>query len=272
MMQVPILTYHANNITGMDYHSNDHIALAADLKLIQQMGLQVISLEQMMKWHSGQAPDTSVENSVVLTCDDGTDFDFHDLDHPDYGPQSSFLNILKNHQSNTGENVHITNFVIVSPQARLVLDDICLVGKGWWNDSWWSTAQNSGIMHIANHSWDHNHAAFDNPNITDDSFHHIDTKPLCEHQIRQAQDYLLKQVGKDYQASFFAYPYGNYSHYLRHEYLPKYGFELGLQAAFTTEPKHVTKLNQIWSMPRYVCNNDWKKPSQLQRILTQTMD
>ena len=31
-MRVPILTYHSNNVSGNDYASNDHVALAADLR------------------------------------------------------------------------------------------------------------------------------------------------------------------------------------------------------------------------------------------------
>jgi len=267
MIRVPILTYHANNINGMTYQTNDHIALAADLQLIQQIGLRIISLNQLINWRLGESPDTHVENTVVLTCDDGSDFDFYDLDHPKYGIQTSFFNTLKTHQNLTGEHVHMTNFVIVSPEARQTLDEKCLIGKDWWRDDWWLTAHQSGLMEIANHSWDHNHGVLNNENIKDDSFHHINDRQQCDLQIRQAQDYLQNQIGNNFLAKYFAYPYGNYSEYLRYEYLPKYGSAIGLQAAFTTEPKHVNPASEIWAMPRYVCNSDWKETSQLEKIL-----
>lgn len=267
MIQVPILTYHANNINGMDYHNNDHVALAADLQLIHQLGLNIVSLDQLMHWRLGHAADSTVENSVVLTCDDGTDFDYLDLDHPDFGVQLSFFNILKQHQDETGQSVHMTNFVIASPEARVILDQCCMVGKGWWSDDWWLTAQQSGIMAIANHSWDHNHGALKNLNINDDSFRHIDTLQQCEQQINQAQNYIQKILGQEHAVKHFAYPYGNHSDYLRFEYLPQNGEELGLMAAFTTEPHHVTPFSDIWAMPRYVCNNDWKDCIELKKIL-----
>ena len=269
MMHVPILTYHANNINGMDYHNNDHVALAADLQLIHQLGQRIISLDQLIDWRLGLLPDASVKNSVVLTCDDGTDFDFYDLEHPNYGTQRSFFNLLKAHQVLIEEPVHMTNFVIVSPDARVVLDEKCLVGKGWWGDDWWQQAQDSGLMHIANHSWDHDHGVFDNQNVNDDSFRHINNKQLCDQQVAQAQDYLHSQIDHGYQAKYFAYPYGNYSDYLRFEYLPRFANKLQLTAAFTTDPYHVNKLSKIWALPRFVCNNDWSDCSQLQQILTQ---
>ena len=268
MIQVPILTYHANGIDGMEYHNNDHIALAADLDLIHQMGFKIISLDQLMDWRLGKAPDSSVENTVVLTCDDGTDFDFYDINHPTYGVQTSFFNILKSHQANTRQQVHMTDFVIVSPAARVILDQVCLVGQGWWNDNWWQEAQDSDLMHIANHSWDHNHGVLDNENVNDDSFHHINNLQQCDRQLRQSQEFMIKHFSHGYKNQYFAYPYGNYSNYLRYEYLPTFGNEIGLHAALTTEPKHVNQSTDIWSLPRYVCNNDWENSEQLQQILT----
>lgn len=267
-MRVPILTYHGNGIDGTEYHNNDHVALAEDLELIQQLGLRNIPLSKLIQWHQGELSDAAVEKSVVLTCDDGSWFDYYDVDHPHYGKQISLFNIIKNHQNKYHQPLHISNFVIVSPDARKVLDEKCLIGKGWWTDEWWQDAQNSGLMSIENHSWDHNHGVLDNNNINDDTFKCIDNKSACDQQIKQAQQYIHGYFKGQYQAKFFAYPYGNYSDYLRHEYLPTYGKQLGLHAALTTEPAHVTKKSDIWALPRYVCNHDWNNVVELERILT----
>ncbi len=269
MTQVPILTYHANNINGMDYQNNDHVALAADLKMIHELGFNIITMDELVSWHSGDASDSVVKHAVVLTCDDGTDFDYHDLDHPHCGWQRSFFNILKDHQARTGARLHMTNFVIVSPEARVTLDQKCLIGKSWWQDSWWSAAQASGLMDIANHSWDHNHGVLENNNHNDDSFRCIADKAACDQQIKQAQEFLDQHILGDYQSKYFAYPYGNHSDYLRFEYLPEFGKGLNLKAAFSTEPKHVNRDTAIWGMPRYVCNNDWHNTEQLKDILLQ---
>ncbi|GJM05812.1 MAG: hypothetical protein DHS20C09_18080 [marine bacterium B5-7] len=270
MTQIPILTYHANNINGMSYETNDHIALAADLKLIHDHGFQIIDMAKLMDWRHGKIPDSAVNKSVVLTCDDGTWFDFHDLEHPKYGKQISFYNILKTHQDASQQTVHMTNFVIVSPEARQILDEKCLIGKDWWQDDWWLTAQKSGLMSIENHSWDHNHGVLDNNNIDDDSFRCINNKSDCDRQVKQAQEFLHQLMGSTYQAQFFAYPYGNYSEYLRYEYLPLFGPSMQLSAAFTTAAAHVTRFSKIWAMPRYVCNNDWRNSNELLKLLHQS--
>lgn len=267
MTQVPILTYHANNINGLDYQTNDHMALQEDLQLINAMGFRIITLDELMMWRSGRLADSEVEKAVVLTCDDGTWFDYYDVDHPSYGQQISFFNILKRYQQQTQQKVHISNFVIVSPDARVILDQKCLVGRGWWTDDWWMAAQSSNLMSIENHSWDHNHGVLDNKNTHDDSFTAIDNEADCDRQIKQSQDFLNRFFAGQYNAKYFAYPYGNYSEFLRHDYLPAKGAELGLEAAFTTEPKHVTQRSNNWAMPRFVCNNDWNNTDQLRNIL-----
>ncbi len=271
MTQVPILTYHANNINGVDYQNNDHEALKQDLKLIHQMGFSFMTLDQLMQWKSGFINDSAIENKVVLTCDDGTWFDYHDLEHPSYGEQISFINILKAHQQQTQQQVHMSNFVIVSPAARAILDQKCLIGLGWWGDDWWLDAQQSGLMSIENHSWDHNHGVLENNNINDDTFRCINNEADCDRQLMQSQEYLQQFFSGHHSVKYFAYPYGNYSEYLRHHYLPKKGQSMGLSAAFTTEPQHATRDCDQWAMPRYVCNNDWHNTEQLKQILLRSV-
>ncbi len=267
MTQVPVLTYHSNNILGVDYHNNDHVALATDLKVIHQMGLKVITLNQLLLWHQGVLNDQAVQNAVVLTCDDGSWFDFYDLEHPEFGQQISFFNILKHHQKQTQQDVHISNFVIVSPEARTELDRVCLLGKGWWDDDWWAVAQASGIMSIENHSWNHNHVAFHRDFSRDNSFREVDTFAACEAQIKQAQEYLAHKI-KNHQAKYFAYPYGNCSDYLLHEYLPSEAHKINLQAALTTEPQKVSKQHSIWALPRFVCGQDWSCVEEFKDLIT----
>ncbi|WP_154224197.1 polysaccharide deacetylase family protein [Marinicella rhabdoformis] len=265
MVEVPILTYHSNNVLGNAYHNNDHVALAADLKLIEKLGLQVISLDQLMQWHQGQAVDVNVEHAVVLTCDDGSWFDYHDIEHPHFGLQRSFFNILKDHQQATGSKVHISSFVIVSPEGREELDKTCLAGLGWWKDDWWQKAQASGVMAIENHSWDHNHVTFHRDFSREKSFREVNDAPSCDHQLQQSQEYLNQTL--NLKSRYFAYPYGNFSDYLKTQYLPQNAEKIGLKAAFTTEPSHVSKDSDIWAIPRYVCGEHWQKIDQLEGIL-----
>jgi hypothetical protein len=266
--RIPILTYHGNGINGRTYETNDLLALQADLQLLSKLGWQVISIDQLLDWMDGQITDEAVEKAVVLTCDDGTWFDYHDLNHPHHGPQQSLFTTLVRHQQASGQPVHMTNFVIVSPEARVILDQRCLVGRGWWGDDWWQAAEDSGLMSIANHSWDHNHGVLDNNNINDDSFRDINDWHSCDRQIRQAQDFLRQKLGGEYRCHWFAYPYGNYSEYLRHQYLPEHGQQIGLRAAFTTDDAYVSKNTERWAIPRFVCNHHWQSTAGLEQILS----
>ena len=265
MVEVPILTYHSNNVLGNDYQNNDHVALAADLKLIHRVGFKIITLDQLMQWFYGKVDDAAVTQAVVLTCDDGSWFDYHDIEHPHFGQQRSFFNIIKDHKEETNSSVHISSFVIASHEGRDELDKTCLAGLGWWKDDWWENAQASGLMGIENHSWDHNHVTFHRDFSRDNSFREVNDKDSCDYQLRHSQAYLNQSKGLN--AQYFAYPYGNYSQYLKSEYLPQYAAELKLKAAFTTEPKHVTLGSDVWAMPRYVCGEHWQRPEQLEAIL-----
>ena len=92
-MRVPVLTYHGVNIAGNDYRGNDHVAFAADLALIQRLGLRIVPLWQVVE-NAARTGRARHQPRRGLSCDDGSDFDYHDLDHPTHGRQRSFYNAL----------------------------------------------------------------------------------------------------------------------------------------------------------------------------------
>ena len=49
-MQIPILTYHAMNVSGNSYESNDHVAFAADLDLFRYVETADEALAVMDAW------------------------------------------------------------------------------------------------------------------------------------------------------------------------------------------------------------------------------
>jgi hypothetical protein len=272
VMRVPVLTYHSNNISGNAYASNDHVALAADLRLIRRRGLRIVPLARVVDVLLGEAPPSEVENAVALSFDDGSWFDWHDLDHPTCGAQRGFAGILRDFAAETGAFVHATSFVIASPQARTILDRTCLVGRGWWRDDWWPVAQREGLITIESHSWDHNHHTLP---ITvqreqhKGTFRTIDTHADADAEIRRAGDWLDALLAP-HRASLFAYPYGESNDYLVEEYLPRFGDEHRLRAAFATQPAPVEATSNRWLLPRYVCGPDWRSTQDLQRILDAT--
>src|SRR5437868_11553101 len=93
-MRIPVLTYHAVNIAGNDYANNDHVAFAADLRLIDDLGLRIVPVHWLVDALLGDT-QRALEDCVALTCDDGTDFDFFDLDHPEHGTQRSLYNCMR---------------------------------------------------------------------------------------------------------------------------------------------------------------------------------
>lgn len=278
-MPIPILTYHSIHVDGDDYARNDHIGLAQDLALLHSMGRQIIRLELLVQALISADWTALPEQAVVITLDDGSWFDWYDLPHPAFGEQRSMVNILRDFQQQHGRAaqplLQATSFVIGSTAARAALDQSCLIGRGWWRDDWWQQAHAEGLLQIANHSWDHRHAALPielryRPDADYGHFNQLADIRECDWQIRQTQDYLQQILGTT-ALPVFAYPYGQVPALVADDYLPKYGADMGLLAAVTTEAAMVTPASDRWRLPRYVFRRDWHCLEQLQSILNSSL-
>ena len=270
-MKVPVLTYHAINVIHNTYAHNDHLALASDLKTIHEAGMRVIPLSRIVDWHQGLLQDADMARSVAITLDDGSWFDFYDLDHPTCGMQRSMFNILGDYklQEDPIHQLHATSFVIASPQARSSLDKSGMIGKDWWGDQWWLEASSSGLMDVECHSWDHVHPDLDFVAQRDQlkgDFSHVKIFDDAEVQFRHAGEYIAGVLGGK-SPSLFAYPYGTFSDYVVHKYLPENQATHKLRAAFTTDPRAVSKSDNRWQLPRFVFGRDWRSPQELKNIL-----
>jgi peptidoglycan/xylan/chitin deacetylase (PgdA/CDA1 family) len=271
-MRATILAYHAVNIAGNDYSNNDHVAFASDLETIHRLGLQIVPLAWVVDALLGRT-DRDLSDVVALSCDDGSDFDYFDLDHPQHGRQRSLFNALidfrRRHGVDAQPHLHLTSFVIASPVARETLDRRCLAGRNWMRDSWWRAAHASRLVAIENHSWDHNHAEL--PETVQraqakGTFRTIDTHADADAEIRQASDW-LDQHCPARATSLFAYPYGETNDYLTGEYFPRHAHEHRLRAAAGTEPAPIDGSSDVWNLPRYVCGHHWSAPEALESIL-----
>lgn len=264
-MRAVVLCYHSNNVNGADYASNDHVALREDLRLLHALGIRVAPLHDVVELLDG-SPEAA--GTVAISFDDGSWFDWHDLEHPTLGPQRSFANVLADAERELGALQPATSFVIVSPQARAELDRTCLIGQGWWGDEWWDEAVRSGRLAVESHSWDHQHdtLACTATGLPGGTFKNIATREAADIEIRRASDFLDARLPSR-RTSLFAYPYGEYSDYLVHEYLPRFRHEHRLAAAFTTQPEPVHPHADRWRLGRYVCGLHWKAPEQLETLL-----
>lgn len=271
-MRIPVLTYHSMAIGGNDYGNNDHVAFAADLEQITARGYAIVPLHEAIDHWARGTRAWDGRKVVALTCDDGPDFDFHDLPHPSAGAQRSMINILRDFRARHRREqpgLHLTSFVIASPSAREALDRSCMIGRGWWNDDWWPLAVASGLMGIGNHSWDHNHDALPYPaldGIDRGTFQTIAEPRQAQYQIDQAATYLRQQAPNPATA-LFAYPYGKVVDFLLREYLPRNAGRLGLRAALADDAVPLTRGCNPWQIPRFVFGRDWKSPDELRRVL-----
>jgi len=259
------------NITENTYSGNDHIALASDLETIDELGFRIVPLSRVVDWHQGLLADEEMSRTVAITFDDGSWFDYYDLDHPACGPQRSMFNILGDFQtrSRSSRSVHATNFVISSPQARASLDKSCMIGKDWWGDQWWPQAAASGLMDIECHSWDHVHPGLNQVAQQEQvkgDFRQVKTYEDAKIQFARAGEYIGKVLG-GMRPTLFAYPYGHASDYSASDYLPNHQLEHGFRGAFATGPEAVSKTDNIWLLPRFVCGADWRSPQGLKDIL-----
>lgn len=271
-MRVPVLTYHAVNIHGNDYANNDHVAFAADLRLIDDLGLRIVPLHWAVDRLLGNA-ERALQGCVALSCDDGSDFDFFDLDHPTHGTQRSLYNCMQDFCAERGgdaqPDLHLTCFVIASAQARDYLDRNCLVGRGWMSERWWRPAQESGRMAIENHSWDHNHSAIPLPGIDGmqrGSFHCVDNRVRADAEIIAAA-HAIDTVIAPRHTSLFCYPYGHVNEYLRTQYFPQHVQAHGMRAAFGDGATPIMLGSDRWNLPRYICGHHWKSLDELRAIL-----
>ncbi|MEJ8568793.1 polysaccharide deacetylase family protein [Elongatibacter sediminis] len=265
MLKVPILTYHSQNVQGESTADNDHAALATDLPAIYAAGFRVVPLDRLVDaLDRGKAP-RELKRAVVLSFDDGCDFDVRDIDYPGHGMQRAFAAILKGVRQAVppARDLHATTFVIASSEARQSIDAGSLFGHGWISDDWWEATDRGGLIAVENHGWDHNH-----PDLEGDdrgSFHAVDTHEQCLEQVVRAAGTIAARTGR--WPRYFAYPFGESSRYIRETFFPEFPAVHGCRAALGTDPGPVTAKSNRWDLPRYVCGRDWTTPDELIALL-----
>ena len=281
-MKAAVLAYHSHRVLGSTYESNDHIALAADLETLDKCGYEIVGLPRLC----GEIDRRSVSLTLIgdrrrlvaLTFDDGPEYDAIDFAHPEFGPQRSFLRLM--HEFGTARKTRrqrricATSFVIASPAARQVMEKAFdpafhFLTEGSMNDRWWNPAIDSGMMAIANHSWDHLHpalASVAHSRQQKGSFRVVDNERDAQSQIDDAWTFINdKTLGRA--APYFAFPFGQYNDYLVDSYLPHYGFRHRMLAAFSTAGRMLDDRVNRWCIPRLTSGDHWKTPDEFAALL-----
>jgi peptidoglycan/xylan/chitin deacetylase (PgdA/CDA1 family) len=265
---VPVLTYHAMNVNGRDYADNDHVALARDLEWLHAHDWRIVPLRTAVSaLFDGGSP--LPPRSCAITFDDGSWFDWYDLDHPSHGRQRGMAGILRDFRDRHCAPVHATSFVIASPEARAELDRSCMLGTGWWGHEWWAAAEAEGLVAIESHSFDHNHHTLAVTAVGDGPKGRFDTivdEATAEAEI-VAASHCLDALLPMRRTRLFAYPYGQSSRFLREDFLPRRAADHGLAAAFGTEPRAMRATDARWNLPPFVCGADWRSVDELSRLL-----
>jgi len=279
-----VLTYHSHHVLGSGYALNDHVALPSDLELVTRAGYRVVSLDTIVdaldatRDCHGSSDIDEDRRYVALTFDDGPVFDLDDFVHPEFGLQRGFIGAMRDFaQTALGRGqteLTATSFVIASPEARRVIEatydrHYTYLEAGALDDAWWERGVATGLLSIANHSWDHLHPALLRVAHSRDvrgDFMQVASDPDADAQILVAARY-LRQRTRSRATPYFAYPFGHCNEFLSTDYLPRRGDEIGVRAAFTTEPRSLRVDDNPYRLPRYVCGVHWKNPEGLAAIL-----
>ena len=280
-----VLTYHSHHVVGDDYARNDHVAFPTDLRVITELGFEIVPLNVFVDaWELAAAGQREAQKKAVrlvaLTFDDGPVYDIEDFIHPHFGAQRSFLGAMRDFRAQLGQeaqkSLNATSFVIASPEARRIMEktfdaEYTYLAAGSMEDTWWQPAIETGLIGIANHSWDHLHPAL--PSVAHSrqvraDFRQVLNMEDANAQIATAATFIAaKTAGQA--APFFAYPFGHYNDFLVHDYLPR--TTPHVRAAFSADPRPPTNEDSQWCLPRYVCGDDWKSPDALAQILTDSV-
>jgi len=279
-----VLTYHSHHCLGSEYHLNDHVALAVDLAAITRAGHRIVPLSRIVERllaRPGEegAGDAAEPAWVALTFDDGPVYDLDDFVHPALGVQRGFVGAMQDFAASAPgakqPELAATSFVIASPEARRVMEttydaEYTYLGAGSMGDAWWERAADSGLLAIGNHSWDHLHPALARVAHSKQAradFTQVLTVADADAQIAAAARFIAQRTGGR-AAPHFAYPFGHCNDFLADGYFPERGPLLGIQAAFTTEPRGLRAGDSVWRLPRLTCGHHWKTPAALIGILS----
>ena len=286
-MKAVVLTYHSHHVLAPEYAENDHLALPVDLATVTAGGWRIVPLGRIVAAlaaararGAGEGVDagTTGERLLALTFDDGPAWDLDDFVHPVLGFQRGFVGAMRDFAATAAgagqPELAATSFVIASPDARRVAEttfdrQYTYLVSGALDESWWSRGLESGLLEIANHSWDHLHPAL--PRVAHSAdvradFTRVASEDDADAQILDAARYLRERTGGR-AAPYFAYPFGHCNDFLAADYLPRRRLDIGVDAAFTTEPRPVRADDSAYRLPRYVCGQHWKHPDELAAIL-----
>ena len=268
---IPVLCYHSWRIEGLDYASNDHVAMEQDLRAAREAGYQLLSVPLLVTaLRDGSAGQRFADKKLIcVTFDDGFLYDVRDMVHPEQGFVPSFCTLLNRDDQipeRFDDGPKAVAFVIASDQARHDLR-FSSDPEGYWDlrNDWWLEAARSDTIAIGNHSWDHTHSEVSEVKQREGkkgSFLAIDNAGDAFAQVIAAQ-HTIDEHTQGHALKIFCYPFGDVPNFLQDDYLPTEGAAAGLEAAFGTGGSLVRPDSNLWNLPRLVCGEHWREEGAL---------
>ena len=264
-----VLTFHSHNISGSDYATNDHVALDRTLAVLDELQVPVLRLLDVAQRLRAATLDALPARFACITFDDGSDYDWRDVRHPAHGTQRSMRAILRSHSMGLLgfwlKRALATSFVIASRDARREISASALGDAALMTDAWWHSAQQSGLMDIGTHGWDHVHPAVGRMagHPLAERFDRVADAEEARLQVERAAGEIRSIAGPE-AAQLFAYPYGQVSPFLADSYLPQ---QSSIVAAVAVQPVPITAQSDPWRIPRYVCGHDWRTEDDFRALL-----
>lgn len=215
-VKVPILLYHRFGPTVADSMTVTTPVFESHLTYLKENGYTVIPLRQLVDYRLGKGP-TPPPKSVVIVVDDG-----HKTVHSDMLP------LVKKYR------IPVTLFLYPSAISRasyiMTWEQIRELKK-------------TGLFDLQGHTYWHPNFKREKKKLPPDEY-----EKLVAMQLKKSKEKLEKEFG--IKVDLLAWPFGIYD-----DHLAARAAEAGYTAAFSIERRHVSRSENIMTLPRYLLNN-----------------
>jgi len=213
---VPILLYHRFGPAVSDSMTMTTAVFESHLKYLRDKGYTIISLRRLVDYHLGKGPPPP-PGSVVIVADDGHKSIYTDM-----------LPLIKKYR------VPVTLFIY--PSA---------ISNASYAMTWEQLREikKTGLFEIQSHTYWHPDFRKEKKRLSSDEY-----VKFVEMQLKKSKDRLEREL--NIEVTMLAWPFGIYD-----DWLISKAIEAGYVASFTIERHHVSNIDSVMKLPRYLLHN-----------------